>query len=344
MFTHASANLRVATARCKMFRFLCPHSPVNLPRGRKRGPRSPPCLACGPHMQHSDARRSPLGTPRLACLASSGRTGGPPMQGEAISERRGWNALHLRATRAALRCQAKPPRNATAGLPCIFGPHGRPSDARRGSRGSLPQACFASSGRTGGPPVQSKPLGDRTSLQFGIASHCIFGPHGRPFDKTAGRSSPRSSGLCTAPWRRRRCALEAPPLRPSRPISRESSHPSSSHPAVARQVWSGRPRRGVVSAVPVCDPVPVALPEAGQRERMSRCSDKLWPSEATWAIPWPRPQIGEQLRVQVQTGPLDELVMGHVLQTVGDRDSDHHGRGRCWGLQGHVIQGSADVL
>ena len=102
---------------------------------------------------------------RLSHLAEDGR--------KALAHRRAWHAVHLRAARAAVRCTARRPRpgpggrpcifgprgprSTSAGLPCIFGPHGRPSDARRGSVPSSLLACLASSGRTGGLPVQRKP-------------------------------------------------------------------------------------------------------------------------------------------------------------------------------------------
>ena len=161
----------------------------------------------------SRGRRSP---PRLICRASSGRTGGPPMHGEAPPAWRlatsRWPALARARLSADLDVGQRRPvelLSTSAGPPCIIGPHRRPSDARRvwprrpARAGPAVQcqpcrACkttaMTSSGRTGGPPMPQL-LRHRCRRQRGnvaVTSPGIFGPHRRPSDTKRGprRASP----------------------------------------------------------------------------------------------------------------------------------------------------------
>ena len=120
----------------------------------------------------SRGRRSP---PLFICRASSARTGGPPMHGEAPPAWRlatsRWPALARARLSADLDVGQRRPvelLSTSAGPPCIIGPHRRPSDARRvwprrpARAGPAVQcqpcrACettaMTSSDRTGGPPM-----------------------------------------------------------------------------------------------------------------------------------------------------------------------------------------------
>ena len=141
---------------------------------------------------------------------------------------------------------------------------GRPPgpSQRRGetSRSWLRLGGLASSGRTGGPPMQGIALGPlvrpcKASLaRLGIDGHGIFGPHGRPSDGTVGRPSQPPLGVLPVAWQLRRAdgpgkARVSPARTPQTPQHRAGD------PAVGMEVWGGRPQVRLALLVLVAPPV-----------------------------------------------------------------------------------------
>ena len=267
----------------------------------------------------------------------------------------------------------RPSLTAAPGLPCIFGPHGRLSDARRGTAGKqlaagltprgqaarplatsrwprlsfskartsrtwLRLGCLASSGRTGGPPMQGIALGPlvwpcKPSLaHLGVDGHGIFGPHGRSSDGTVGRPSQPPLGVLPVAWQLRRAdgpgkARVSPARTPQTPQHRASD------PAVGMEVWGGRPQVRLALLVLVAPLVEFIDPRAGRvngAHRDHAGGTSLSPAHSPSGPP--RPQLGEEFGVQVHV--LVELVLGHLCHKTGDLHGDRLGS-RGWGsLQG----------
>ena len=164
------------------------------------------------------SRRDPRSPRRLACRASSGRTGGSPMHGEAppaSSWRGGPDAAW--AGRPAPRSVAVRPRGlgsasvalhlraARAALPCKASPLGRSRGRANQASHILESTAMASSGRTGGPPMaQLAAHGSHPSGPCQSHGSCgeRMGP-GSPGCHPRGRHKRRSAPRATQPlgWR-----------------------------------------------------------------------------------------------------------------------------------------------